>query len=206
VLWGPVSQRQATKVSKLYQSKTKVCAKRLWFIHNTTIKLCLYKINTSKLHILPWQIIIVHRKPSPKPGTTTSHHNSQARPWSINKYYAPVQLIFIIYLEKNCCLPQPWEGWFRPLLPLWIRPLGVEPSHLDGSIALSSALLFSKTPIPTERLNLSSWDSPKIADNLWNWWPNANSSGRLVLTTWQQSLKKPVMAGDGPPLFISTDS
>jgi hypothetical protein len=30
---------------------------------------------------------------------------------------------------------------------------------------------------------LSSWDISEIADNLWNWLPNANSSDRLVLTT-----------------------
>jgi hypothetical protein len=93
------------------------------------------------------------------------------------------------YIHK-CSLPQPWAGWFRPMLPLWMRPPGMESSIL---------LLVTCAPLPAERLNLSSWDIREKDDNLWNWRPNAISSGRLVLTTWQQSIKKPGMAGDAPP-------
>jgi hypothetical protein len=80
-------------------------------------------------------------------------------------------------------LPQPWSRLIQTLLPLWMRPPGVEPSDIDGSIVLSLAAALLQDVTTSERLNLTTWNIPEIADNLWNWRPNANSSVRLVLTT-----------------------
>lgn len=51
------------------------------------------QINTNKLHVFSRTDKNKFIKDcSPKIGVATSHHNSQAGLWSINKFYASVQL------------------------------------------------------------------------------------------------------------------
>ena len=80
----------------LFIPKTEACVNRL----------CLFIININKLHVYSLRWV---RKSSvrfsPKTGTAASHHNSQARSWSISKFYAPFQLIFNKAKGRNCALP-----------------------------------------------------------------------------------------------------
>jgi hypothetical protein len=118
---------------------------------------------------------------SPKTGTAASHHNFQAGPCSISKFYAPAQLIFIMYLGRNCSLPQPWAGWLRPVLSLWTRPPRVDSSDLDRSIVLPTLhfsprhhyLLRGWTCLPETFLNGNSvvtkcWQPGDKASRAWH--------------------------------------
>ena len=90
----------------------------------------------------------------PKTGAAASHHNSQAGLWSINKFYVSVQLFLLYNQGGNCSLPPAWSGLMQTLLPLKMRPPGVEPSDRDGSILSPAAALLQDTA--------TCWEAPEI--------------------------------------------
>jgi hypothetical protein len=82
--------------------------------------------------------------------------------WSIASFinmtiYVPILIYFIfpgynfiicifVHMGTLCSLPQTWSRLIQTSLPLSMRPPGVEPSDLDGSIVLSPAAAHSSSP------------------------------------------------------------